>query len=187
MEDGINKICKLRYVNIALYGLRENPRVWYDCFDSFLGKLGFKRSKYDYCLYVMRDGDDMIYLIIFVDDLLICCKSKEKIENIKSLLSKRFKMKDLDKVKNYLGINIDHDYETNIMTQESYIETLANKYKIENSTLYNTPMEVNLRLEPTQEICHDIRYRNLIGALLYISSGTRPDISKLLEQIPKLL
>ena len=88
-------------------------------------------------------------------------------------------MKDLGEIKNYLGIEVKYDYENNVMSlsQESYIESLAVKYKIENSKLYDTPMEVNLKLEPAQEASSDIRYRNLIGALLYISSGTRPDIS----------
>lgn len=74
-EDGTDKVCKLEK---ALYGLRESPRAWYDCFDNFLEKLGFKRSEYDYCLYTMRNGNDAIYLIMFVDDLLICCKNKKK-------------------------------------------------------------------------------------------------------------
>lgn len=74
-ENGSDKVCRLEKV---LYGLRESPRAWYDCFDGFLRNLGFRRSKYDYCLYVLTDGNDAIYLIIFVDDLLICCENKKK-------------------------------------------------------------------------------------------------------------
>jgi hypothetical protein len=81
-----------------------------------MNKLGFKRSKYDYCLYVLASEDDIIYLIIFVDDLLICCKNKKKIGKIKRLLSNRFRMKDMGKVKYYLGINIEHNYEKNVIT-----------------------------------------------------------------------
>lgn len=175
-EDGTNRVCKLLK---ALYGLRESPRAWYDCFDNFVSSLGFKRSKNDYCLYVLIDEDDIVYLILFVDDLLICCKNKRKIDIINSKLSKRFQMKDMGKIKNYLGINIDYNNNENIMTlsQKIYIESLARKYKIENSKLYNTPMETNLRLEQAKVVRNDIGYRNLIGALLYISSATRPDIS----------
>jgi Reverse transcriptase (RNA-dependent DNA polymerase). len=88
-------------------------------------------------------------------------------------------MKDLGEVKSYLGISINYDYVKNVMTlsQECYIESLAEKYKIKQSKLYSTPMEVNLQLETAQDVSHDIMYRNLIGALLYISCGTRPDIS----------
>jgi hypothetical protein len=175
-EDGSNRVCKL---NKALYGLRESPRAWYDCFDVFLRKLDFRRSEYDYCLYFMKDGDDVIYLILFVDDLLICSRNKRKIQHIKGLLSNKFRMKDMGEVNNYLGINIEYDYKKGIMTlsQKNYIESLAGKYNIKDSKLYNTPMEVNLKLEPVQESYEDTRYRSLIGALLYISSGTRPDIS----------
>ena len=88
-------------------------------------------------------------------------------------------MKDLGEVKSYLGIDINYDYKKNHMSlsQENYINSLAEKYQIKDSTLYTTPMEVNLKLEPAQELRKDIKYRNLIGALLYISSGTRPDIT----------
>jgi len=112
--------------------------------------------------------------------LLICCKDKKKITKLKAKLSKKFKMKDLGKVKNYIGINIEYNYlDTNKITlsQEKYIELLAIKYKIEQSKLYATPMETKLKLEPAIEISTNVMYRNLIGALLYIASGTRPDIA----------
>jgi len=62
------------------------------------------------------------------------------------------------------------------LNQKSYIESLAKRYNIENSKLYKTPMEINLKLEQS-DVNEDIKYRNLIGAPLYISYGTRPDIS----------
>ena len=77
------------------------------------------------------------------------------------------------------GINIEYDENKNEMSlvQERYIESLARKYQIEQSKLYETLMEQNLKLEPAQEVNEKIKYRNLIGALLYISSGTRLDVS----------
>lgn len=175
-EDGSDKVCKLEK---ALYGLRESPRAWYECFDEFIRGVGFNRSKYDYCLYVMNGNNEKIYLILFVDDILICCRNKQMINNIKGLLSDRFKMKDMGEVKNYLGISIDYNIENNVMklNQKTYIESLACKYNLENAKLYSTPIEVNLKLEPAEKINVNIKYKNLIGALLYISAGTRPDIS----------
>ena len=64
------------------------------------------------------------------------------------------------------------------LSQTKYIESLAVKYTIENSRLYKTPMEKNLKIEKAENCETEIKYRNLIGALLYISSGTRPDISQ---------
>lgn len=133
-EDGSDRVCKLEK---ALYGLRESPRAWYKCFDEYLRNLSFERCKYDYCLYIVNGKNDIIYLILFVDDLLICSVNRKKLECIKSLLSKKFLMKDMGEVKTYLGMNIEYDYENHVMTldQKNYIESLARKYKIECAKL----------------------------------------------------
>ena len=174
-DDNTGKVCKLEK---ALYGLRESPRAWYECLDEYLRVLGFKRSKIDYCLYFMESKNDKVYLIIFVDDLLICSNNKKLIELIKRKLAVKFSMKDMGQIKTYLGINIEYDCEKKIMKldQKDYIESLANKYGIQDAKLYATPMEQNLKCEPALSVSNDIKYGNLIGALLYISSSTRPDI-----------
>ena len=125
------------------------------------------------------ESDHVIYLILFVDDLLMCGKNKRKIDEIKNKLSNKFAMKDLAEVKTYLGINIEYNHKKCEMKldQSSYIESLAKRQNIENSKLYFTPKEKNLSLEPAQSASDDIRYRNLIGASLYINTGTRLDVS----------
>ena len=97
-SDGTNKVCKLRK---ALYGLRKSPKARYKYLEEYLTKIKFKRSNVDYCFYTQGEGLDQIYLLIYVDDLLICSKSKKKIKNLKSDLSEKFKMKDLGEIKEY--------------------------------------------------------------------------------------
>ena len=78
-------------------------------------------------------------------------------------------MKDLGEVKEYLGIHVEYDYRNCDMklSQTKYIESLTNKCQLQTSKLYSTPMETDLKIEKA-EICEsDIKYRNLIGALLY--------------------
>lgn len=89
-------------------------------------------------------------------------------------------MKDLGEISDYLGIKIDYNYHKHEMklSQTRYIESLANKYSIQNSKLYTTPMETNLKIDKAEQCVSDIKYKNIIGALLYISSSTRPDISQ---------
>ena len=131
-SDGTNKVCKLRK---ALYGLRERPRAWYKCLDEYLTKIKFKRSTVDYCLYTQGEGVDKFYLLIYVDDFLICSKSKKKIKNLKEVLSEKYKMKYLGEVKEYLGINVEYDYRNCDMklSQTKYIESLTNKYQLQDS------------------------------------------------------
>lgn len=123
----------------------------------------------------------MFYLLLFVKYLLICSTSEEKILQVKKELIKCFKMRDLDKIKSYVSIEIDYNYkcDSNILTlrQEKYIEYLAEIYNLKDGKLYTTPMKVSLRLKPAEEPKLDLNYRNLIRALLYITTGTKPDIA----------
>jgi len=76
-------------------------------------------------------------------------------------------------------INIKHDRNKNEITldQREYIESLARKCDIIDSKGHHTPMEQHLKLEPASSEKNNKQFRNLIGALLYINTETRPDIS----------
>nr|XP_029717511.1 uncharacterized protein LOC115260614 [Aedes albopictus] len=72
VPDGVQApsgmVCRLQK---SLYGLKQSPRCWNDKFNDVLLKLGFVRSKHDYCLYTWfsEDGNDAIFLVLYVDDL----------------------------------------------------------------------------------------------------------------------
>ncbi len=163
----------------SLYGLKESPRNWYECFNRFISTLNFERNRFDYCLYSTKDKVNPVFIILFVDDLLICGKDVKLIISIKRKLSEHFKMKDLNKVSSYLGIDIDFDANRKVMTlcQTKYIESLASKYNVKDANLFDTPMEMHLKLEKAEKPDFNVKFRNLIGALLYVSAGTRPDIT----------
>lgn len=76
---------------------------------------------------------------------------------------KRFAMEELGKIENYIGLNIDYDYER--MSKTKNIESLAVKYNLENTKLLDTSMETNQKLEQAREIDLSLEFRNLIGEL----------------------
>lgn len=88
--DGYSdKTDRLYKLEKALHELQESPRVQYKRFDKFTTKLNFKRSNNDYCLYIFKEKNrEKIYIILFVDDLLICGKNKSKINGSKLKLRK---------------------------------------------------------------------------------------------------
>jgi hypothetical protein len=77
------------------------PRQWYKRFDSFMLAHDFKRSQYDSCVYIMFVNGSSIYLVIYVDDMLIAAKSKKEITTLKAQLSNEFEMKDLGAARKY--------------------------------------------------------------------------------------
>lgn len=153
--------------------------MWYKTFDECVRKLGFVASSHDSCLYVNNRASDSIHLLVFVDDLLICSKNLNLIKRVKLELSRKFIVKDLGEIESYIGIRVVYNREQNqmLLNQSRYIESLAEKYNLKDARLYKTPMEANLRIGQAKESDESIRYRNLIGELLYVSAGTRPDIS----------
>ena len=67
-------VCKL---NKSLYGLKQSPRMWYHKFDTLIRGLGFTRSKADHHVYFKLIGDRVIYLVLYVDDMLLVGNDKE--------------------------------------------------------------------------------------------------------------
>ena len=61
-------VCKLKNF---LYGLKQLPRMWYQKFDTFIRELGFTRSKEDHCVYFKLIGECVIYLVLYVDNMLL--------------------------------------------------------------------------------------------------------------------
>ena len=74
-------VCKLKK---SLYGLKQSPRQWYKRFDSFMLSHDFKWSNYDSCVYLKTVNGSIIYLLLYVDDILITAKVKSKIAKLKA-------------------------------------------------------------------------------------------------------
>ena len=76
-------------------------------------QIGYTRCEYDCCVYVriLEDGS-YIFLLLYMDDMLIATKSMCEVNRLKSLLHKEFEMKDLSAAKKILGIEIRRDKET---------------------------------------------------------------------------
>ncbi|PKU85167.1 Retrovirus-related Pol polyprotein from transposon TNT 1-94 [Dendrobium catenatum] len=92
------------HLNKALYGLKQAPRQWYNTFTSFLLSIGFIFSTADPSLLILHDKDVEIYILIYVDDILITGNSNEYISTIITKLSNRFHMKNLGSVHDFLAI-----------------------------------------------------------------------------------
>lgn len=71
--------------------------------------MDFERSDYHYFLYIVIFNNIVVYVILYVNDLLICSVDADIIAKIKEILSKRFGMKDLGQISQYLGIGADYD------------------------------------------------------------------------------
>lgn len=79
-EKGKGLVCRL---NRSLYGLKQASRAWNERFHVFAEKLGFERGASDQCLYVKRNGNSSVFLVLYVDDMLIIGPHLKQIESVK--------------------------------------------------------------------------------------------------------
>jgi hypothetical protein len=100
-------VCKLKK---SLYGLKKSPRMWYQKFDTYILELGFVRRRVDHCVYSKQVGNHFIYVVLYVDDMLLVANNMDVIKEVKSQLSSKFDMKDLGDANFILGMEIKRDH-----------------------------------------------------------------------------
>lgn len=171
------KVIKL---NKSLYGLKQSPKCWNIRFHKFISKLGFIRTTSDYCLYLWVGDNIIVYLVLYVDDMLITANNLIKLNEIVQKLSTEFKMKDLGSVSRFMGLNIsiDNQQKSLKIDQTHYINKILLKFDMFDCKPVGTPMEVRLQLQrETREEASKFPFRELIGSLMFLCMGTRPDLN----------
>jgi len=96
-------VCKLVK---ALYGLKQAPRQWFTKLSTALLEYGFLQSKADYSLFSKHQHDDYVAVLVYVDDMIIASSNQHMIAKIKQYLHSKFHMKDLGKLRYFLGLEI---------------------------------------------------------------------------------
>lgn len=100
-----NHVCKL---NKALYGLKQAPRSWFHRLSTFLLSNGFSCSRADTSLFIYKRGSCIMYLLVYVDDLLLTGNHDGMIKSFITLLHNQFAIKDLGKLNYFLGLEISY-------------------------------------------------------------------------------
>ena len=97
------KICKLQR---SIYGLKQASRSWNIRFDEVVKGFGFIKNEEEPCVYKKASGSALIFLVLYVDDILLIGNDIPMLEVVKTSLRKCFSMKDLGEAAYILGIRI---------------------------------------------------------------------------------
>ncbi|GKB24792.1 retrotransposon protein, putative, ty1-copia subclass [Tanacetum coccineum] len=93
----------------AIYGLKQASRSWYLCFHEKVTQFGFFRSGDESCIYVKVSGSVVVFLVLYMDDILLIGNDIPTLQSVKDWLGKCFAMKDLGDAAYILGIKIYRD------------------------------------------------------------------------------
>lgn len=119
-----------------------------------------------------------VYILIYVDDVLVASDSTEMIKHCEQKIQDHFEIHNLGEVKSYLGIGIRKTKEGNFkISQTPYILQIAKQLGLEKAKVSHIPISVGYGKGESNPMINNESYRKAIGCLLYVSINTRPDIS----------
>ena len=180
-DDGSGRVCRLRR---SLYGLKQAGNVWNKELDTALQNLGFTRLQSDNCCYLRETDRDFEILMIWVDDILSMANNRLGNDRVETDLGGKFEINSLGRPSKLLGmqINIDPSNHSISISQTSYIDMLLKKFGLDQANPVTTPLDPNVKFDSfTKSDVIDKKsitgYAQLIGSLMYLAIGTRPDIA----------
>jgi hypothetical protein len=190
----------------ALYGLKQSPREWNLMLNDFMTKeCGFTPLKTEKCMYIKRTHDGSYILVcMYVDDLIVAYSHRSLFDSFISKVRSKFKITQTDNLHKTLGFQIERSKDGGVfMHQQSYINDVLKRFGMEDCNPVDTPADPRVKLckngsynarthvpsSTSQGESPNVQtsqptfpYRELIGCLLWISMGTRPDISYAVNQ-----
>ena len=138
-----------------------------------------------------------MYIVLYVDDLLLIGSSLAEMKQLKSDLSSRFDMTDLGEAEYILGLQLSRDrrIRTLSLSQSDYIKRLLQRFGMSHSNAAPTPIATGVRLskaecpkvQPAEPLLVDGKhtYASVVGAIMYAMLGTRPDLAFAIGQLTR--
>ena len=142
----------------SLHGLKQSPQAWFGRFNSMVQEFGMTRSTSDHSVfYHHKSSKECIYLIVYVDDIVITSSDQDGIQRLKQYLFNHFQTKDLGKLKYFLGIEIAQANSGVVMSQKKYVLDILEEIGILDCKFVDTPMDPNVKLVPGQGSLYKIQ------------------------------
>ncbi len=177
----------------TLYGLKQSPREWNEVIHKFLVSENFKQSQADSCIYVKRKNENVIFVGVYVDDIISIGQGKF-LNQFRTKMQQNFQMTEGGILEWYLGVGFHQLPDKSIILDQSqYI-----KQKLEEFQDYIGKGGVSTPLPLDYQKCLEIAenekyeenefpYRKIIGSLMYAMLGTRPDLATAVSVVSKYL
>ncbi|CAI7871222.1 unnamed protein product [Closterium sp. NIES-53] len=133
---------KTAWLNKAIYGLKQAPRCWFVRLVEALEALGFKVSGCDESLFMTEGEEEKVFLLVYVNDILLFSPSLERIKEVQGNLKETFQCKALGSVGYYLGLHVERDEVKGWLTlhQHKYLAAMGERYGLEERRSVKTPL-----------------------------------------------
>ena len=182
----------------GLYGMKQSGRIWNQTMNDAMLSWGFTRLSCESCIYYRKTSTGTVISVVHVDDFLSVATSKAENESFKTQMKSLWTISDLGEAKHCVGIAISRNVQkrTVSLSQKALIDKIVQQFGQSDSYKVSTPMDPGLKLRQIDksslskqdiEKLAKIPYRSLVGCLIYLAVGTRPDISYSVQQLSQFL
>lgn len=139
--------------------------------------LGFKQTASDYSFFAKIVNGNIIYLLVYVDNIIITGNNELEIGILKVKLEKHFKLKDHGRLFYFLGIEVSYSTSGIYLSQRKYALDILSESGLSEAKSSKIPMgrQIDLKNDNSKYISNPTFYRKLVGKLIYLNI-TRPDI-----------
>src|SRR4051812_28902051 len=179
-----SKVCKLQK---SIYGLKQASRSWNIRFKKVVKSFGFIENEKETCVFKKFSGSSIVFLILYVDDILLIGNDIPMLEAVKDSLKNSFSMKDLGEATYILGIKIYRDRLRRLigLSQSTYIDKVLKRFNMHEAKKGFLPASHGIKLSKTRcpsttderESMSMIPYASAIGSIMYTMICTRLDVS----------
>ena len=163
----------------SIYGLKQAANNWYKELANFVLRQVFTRSRTDNCLFARAETEGHTFILVWVDDIIKASKSMTVFSDDKKALDATIHMEQIGRLHWFLGLRTRQEKVKVTVDQERYIETMLERFQMDQCKPSRTPADLNLKVQTAQHGDEEVDqriYRSLVGSLLYMAKQKRLDI-----------
>jgi hypothetical protein len=179
----------------CIYGLKQASRQWYLKFDETIRNFVFKENEEDNCIYAKVKNGKFIFLILYVDDILLASSDVNLLLETKRVLSSNIDMKDLSEASFILEIEIRRDRRKRVLglSQKAYLEKVLKKFSMHAYNPMPAPIVKGDKFEsfhsPRNQYeinqMKSVSYASVVRSLLYDQVCTLLDLTFVIEMLDR--
>jgi len=165
----------------ALYGLKQAALQWWKALDRSMERLGFRRTKSDSGIFILTSSNGpCVIVIVYVDDAIFMGPDHHLTNRKKAQFMKEWDCQDLGDTKEFLRMRIHRQGNLISLEQKDYLRTVLECFNMHNAKAAPTLLPQGYVPTPNpspENLKRKSHYQQVIGSLLYLMLGTRPDIA----------